>query len=94
MGFEIGESKLSCFRHSIALEDDGEIRALHLVDAEGEAYAQPFKGTDLAEADFESAKHANVWRVDLSGADTSLLLTFEDERLERVKRNNRGGSAK
>ncbi len=94
MGFEIGKSKLSCFRHSIALEDQGEIRALHLVDAEPGTYEDRFKGTDLTEADFARAKDSNVWRLGLTGANAWLLLTFEGGRLERVERKGYRGPTK
>lgn len=91
MGFEIGKSQLSCFQHSIALEDEGEIRALHLVDAEPGTYEERFKGTNLTEADFERAKASNVWRLGLTGVNAWLLLTFEDERLARVERKDYRG---
>ena len=91
MGFEIGEAKLSCFQHTIALENKGEIRALGLVDAEPGTYGERFKGTDLTEADFDAARASNIWRLGLVGENAWLLLTFGDDRLTRIERKDYRG---
>jgi hypothetical protein len=67
MGFEIGAFKLACFQRAIALEQEGETRALHLVDAEPGTYEERFKGTDLTDADFSAARASNIWRLGLTG---------------------------
>ncbi len=91
MGFEIGASKLSCFRHAKSLEQGGTIRALHLVDAEPSTYEEKFKGTDLTDADFEAARVSDLWRLGLTGANAWLLLTFDEDRLGRVERKDYRG---
>ena len=91
MGFKVGESKLSCFQHVIALENEGEIRALHLVDAEPGTYEERFKGTDLTEADFEAAEPSNIWRLGLAGENAWVLLTFEDDQLTKIERKEYRG---
>jgi hypothetical protein len=91
MGFEIGASKRYCFQRAMELEDEGEIRALNLVDAEPGTYDERFKGTNLTEADFERVKASNIWRLGLTGVNAWLLLTFEDDALVRVERKDYRG---
>lgn len=91
MGFEIGASKSSCFQQAIILEQQGEIRALHLVDAEPGTYHERFKGTNLTPADFDRVRSSDVWRLGLVGANAWLVLTFEDDKLARVERKDYQG---
>lgn len=91
MGFKIGVSKLECFKQAIALEQQGEIRALHVVDAEPGTYDERFKGTDLALADYDRVRSSNVWRLGLVGVNAWLVLTFEDAHLTRVERKDYRG---
>jgi hypothetical protein len=85
MGFTIGASKSSCFQQAIVLEQQGEIRALHLVDAEPGTYDERFRGTNLSPADFDRVRLSNVWRLGLVGENAWLVLTFEDENLARIE---------
>ncbi|HGY92294.1 MAG TPA: hypothetical protein ENK43_14080 [Planctomycetes bacterium] len=91
MGFEIGASKSSCFQHAVALQGQGEIRALDLVDAEPGTYDERFNGTNLTREDFDRARLSNVWRLDLVGVNAWLLLTFEGDRLVRLERKDYRG---
>lgn len=91
MGFTIGASKFSCFEQAIVLEQQGEIRALHLVDAEPSTYNERFRGTSLSAVDFARVRSSNVWRLGLAGVNAWLLLTFEDEKLARIERNDYRG---
>jgi len=91
MGFGIGASKLECFQQAIALEKQGEIRALQLVDAEPATYDERFKGTGLTQADYERVRSSNVWRLGLVGTNAWLVLTFDDDHLVQVERNDYRG---
>ena len=90
-GFWIGSSKLACFQRGIALEQEGQIVALGLLDEKPGTYEEEFKGTDLTEADFGTVRASKIWHLALAGENAWLLLFFEDEVLARIERKDYRG---
>jgi hypothetical protein len=91
MGFTTGASKFSSFRHAMVLEQQHEIRALHLVDTEPGTYDERFGGTDLSPVDFDRVRLSNVWSLGLVGENAWLVLAFEDDYLARIERKEYWG---